>query len=289
MYDGLHAHLHAPGPQVPRGARRHRRDRRQTLAGIPRARRLGRGRHRVLRRRRLRGEPRDGRGAAAGRRRAPRPPRRCAKVATPGMRRPSTTVAAFLKIQPDTLREDAAGRRQRRRRGRAACVRGDHELNAVKAQKLPGVASPLRMASAEQRARRPAGREPGLRRAGRAQVLACTPITARCALRRLRLRREREGRALHRRELGPRPARARPSADLRNVVAGDPEPDRQGHAARSRAASRSATSSSSAEVQRGHEGARCSMNPGKRDHACHGLLRHRCDAHRGRGHRTESR
>ena len=27
-------------------------------------------------------------------------------------------------------------------------VRGDHELNAVKAQKLPGVASPLRMASA---------------------------------------------------------------------------------------------------------------------------------------------
>lgn len=32
----------------------------------------------------------------------------------------------------------------------AMIVRGDHELNAVKAQKLPGVASPLRMASAEQ-------------------------------------------------------------------------------------------------------------------------------------------
>jgi prolyl-tRNA synthetase len=31
----------------------------------------------------------------------------------------------------------------------ALVVRGDHELNAVKAQKLPGVASPLRMASAE--------------------------------------------------------------------------------------------------------------------------------------------
>jgi prolyl-tRNA synthetase len=32
----------------------------------------------------------------------------------------------------------------------ALAVRGDHELNAVKAQKLPGVASPLALASAEQ-------------------------------------------------------------------------------------------------------------------------------------------
>jgi len=32
----------------------------------------------------------------------------------------------------------------------AMIVRGDHELNAVKAQKLPGVSSPLRMATAEQ-------------------------------------------------------------------------------------------------------------------------------------------
>ena len=31
----------------------------------------------------------------------------------------------------------------------ALAIRGDHELNAVKAQKLPGVASPLRMASPE--------------------------------------------------------------------------------------------------------------------------------------------
>ena len=29
----------------------------------------------------------------------------------------------------------------------ALLVRGDHELNAVKAQKLPGVANPLRMSS----------------------------------------------------------------------------------------------------------------------------------------------
>src|SRR6202048_86921 len=35
----------------------------------------------------------------------------------------------------------------------AFVLRGDHELNAVKAQKLPGVANPLRMASAERIAR----------------------------------------------------------------------------------------------------------------------------------------
>jgi prolyl-tRNA synthetase len=42
-----------------------------------------------------------------------------------------------------------------------ACVlRGDHELNAVKVQKLPGVANPLRMASA-QRVRDATGADPG--------------------------------------------------------------------------------------------------------------------------------
>ena len=33
---------------------------------------------------------------------------------------------------------------------------------------------------------------------------------------------------LHRRQLGPRPARARVVADMRNVVAGDPSPDGKG-------------------------------------------------------------
>ncbi len=42
----------------------------------------------------------------------------------------------------------------------ALVLRGDHELNAVKSQKLPGVASPLRMASAE-RMRAATGTEPG--------------------------------------------------------------------------------------------------------------------------------
>jgi prolyl-tRNA synthetase len=42
----------------------------------------------------------------------------------------------------------------------ALVLRGDHELNAVKAQKLPGVASPLRLASAEG-VRGATGAEPG--------------------------------------------------------------------------------------------------------------------------------
>jgi prolyl-tRNA synthetase len=42
----------------------------------------------------------------------------------------------------------------------ALVLRGDHELNAVKAQKLPGVANPLRMASAE-RVRQATGSDPG--------------------------------------------------------------------------------------------------------------------------------
>src|SRR5258708_6149600 len=42
----------------------------------------------------------------------------------------------------------------------ALVVRGDHELNAVKAQKLPGIANPLRMASAD-RVRKATGTELG--------------------------------------------------------------------------------------------------------------------------------
>ena len=42
----------------------------------------------------------------------------------------------------------------------ALVIRGDHELNAVKSQRLPGVASPLRMSSAD-RVRKATGTEPG--------------------------------------------------------------------------------------------------------------------------------
>ncbi len=51
----------------------------------------------------------------------------------------------------------------------ALVLRGDHELNALKAQKLPGVASPLRMASAAA-VLAASGSEPGYGRPARPQV-----------------------------------------------------------------------------------------------------------------------
>lgn len=70
-----------------------------------------------------------------------------AEVATPGQRT-ITDLAAFLGVPASqTLKllmvEGDKGSVV------ALLVRGDHELNAIKAQKLPGVASPLRMASRE--------------------------------------------------------------------------------------------------------------------------------------------
>jgi prolyl-tRNA synthetase len=75
---------------------------------------------------------------------APREP--LTKVATPGAKT-IEDLSKFLKVPPSktikTLLVDGV-------EGNvvALVVRGDHELNAVKAQKLPGIANPLRMASA---------------------------------------------------------------------------------------------------------------------------------------------
>jgi prolyl-tRNA synthetase len=69
------------------------------------------------------------------------------KVATPQVRT-IDDLAKFLGVPADRCMKtllvegDQGG-------AVAMIVRGDHELNAVKAQKLPGVASPLRMASVE--------------------------------------------------------------------------------------------------------------------------------------------
>jgi len=80
------------------------------------------------------------------------------KVATPNART-IAEVSALLGVAParcvKTLLVDGADG------GLVALViRGDHELNAVKSQKLDGVARPLRMAGAE-RIRAAAGAEPG--------------------------------------------------------------------------------------------------------------------------------
>jgi prolyl-tRNA synthetase len=80
------------------------------------------------------------------------------KIATPNART-IAEVSALLGVTPaqcvKTLLVDGADG------GVVALViRGDHELNAVKSQKLDGVASPLKMAGAE-RIRAAAGAEPG--------------------------------------------------------------------------------------------------------------------------------
>ena len=85
MHDAYTRMFDAHGAQVPRGAGRHRRHRRQRLAGIPGAGGLRRGRDRGLRRRRLRRQRRAGARACRRRRRAPAPP----PAADAGARRPA--------------------------------------------------------------------------------------------------------------------------------------------------------------------------------------------------------
>jgi prolyl-tRNA synthetase len=80
------------------------------------------------------------------------------KVATPGART-IADLAAFLKVAParclkTLIVEGSEGGVV------ALALRGDHELNALKAQKLAGVATPLRMASPE-RVLEASGTEPG--------------------------------------------------------------------------------------------------------------------------------
>ncbi|HKT71368.1 MAG TPA: proline--tRNA ligase [Steroidobacteraceae bacterium] len=86
------------------------------------------------------------------------------KVSTPGTRT-IAEVSQFLKIPPERTVKTLLVEGQDEQGAAtdeviALVVRGDHELNAVKAQKLPGVASPLRMASAA-RIAAATGSEPG--------------------------------------------------------------------------------------------------------------------------------
>jgi len=90
----------------------------------------------------------------------PRPPATQAltKVSTPNAHT-IAELSEFLKLGADrtvkTLLVEGTGGEVI-----ALLLRGDHELNAFKAQKLPGVANPLRMASAE-RVRQASGCDPG--------------------------------------------------------------------------------------------------------------------------------
>jgi prolyl-tRNA synthetase len=146
------------------------------------------------------------------------------RVATPGART-IEAVSGFLGVPARQCAktlfvEGAAG-------GVVALVlRGDHELNAVKAQKLPAVSSPLRLASAEA-VLAATGAEPGF--VGPVGLAVCPVIADRSAAvladfvcganaRDTHLTGVNWGRDL------PEPQ----VADLRNIVAGDPSPSGKG-------------------------------------------------------------
>ncbi len=107
----------------------------------------------------------------------------------------------------------------------AMIVRGDHELNAVKAQKLPGVASPLRMASVEA-VLATAGCEPGfIGPVG----LKCKVYVDRSAAHLSDFVCGANERDIH--FTGANWGRDLPEGeivDLRNVIAGDPSPTGKG-------------------------------------------------------------
>jgi prolyl-tRNA synthetase len=145
------------------------------------------------------------------------------RVSTPGART-IDEVSAFLKVAPKRcvktlLVEGSDG-------DVVACVvRGDHELNAVKTQKLAGIASPLRMASAE-RVTQATGCAPGfvgpvglkLRVYADHSVARLADFVCGANERDAHLTGVNWGRDL------PEPE----AVDLRNVVAGDPSPSGHG-------------------------------------------------------------
>jgi prolyl-tRNA synthetase len=141
------------------------------------------------------------------------------EVSTPGAKT-IAQVAELLQVAPSAcvktlLVEGTAGDIV------ALVLRGDHELNAIKAQKIPGIASPLRLATPEQ-VRATAGTEPGF----------IGPVGLKC-----RIVADYAALALADFVCGAnvadahlagvnweRDAPAPQGADLRNVVNGDPSP-----------------------------------------------------------------
>jgi prolyl-tRNA synthetase len=153
----------------------------------------------------------------------PAPGRPAERVATPGVRS-IAELTDFLGVSPAqclktlvVLGEDGGGV--------ALVIRGDHELNAVKAAKLPGVAAPLRMAGAEA-VRATTGCEPGflgpvglgMKIYADHSALAVADFVCGTNQADAHLVGVNWGRDL------PEPE----AADLRNVQSGDPSPDGKG-------------------------------------------------------------
>jgi len=107
----------------------------------------------------------------------------------------------------------------------ALVIRGDHELNAIKAQKLPGVVNPLKMASAES-VRTASGSEPGyIGVVG----LGCKMYADHAALALADFVTGANEKDMHYTGVNwERDAPNATAADLRNVVEGDPSPSGKG-------------------------------------------------------------
>jgi prolyl-tRNA synthetase len=84
----------------------------------------------------------------------PAPRQAMTKVPTPGART-IEELSRMLEVEPSRCVKTllVEGSRESAEEVVALVLRGDHELNALKAQRLPGVATPLRMAGAERIAR----------------------------------------------------------------------------------------------------------------------------------------
>jgi prolyl-tRNA synthetase len=158
--------------------------------------------------------------------RAARPPPReeLRKVATPGART-IADLARFLKVEAARCVKTLIVE------GRdepvvALVVRGDHELNSLKAQKLEGVASPLRMASAEC-VLEATGTDPGY--VGLVG-LKCRVYADHSALALADFVCGANQKDMHLTGVNwERDVRGAHGADLRKVVQGDPSPSGKGH------------------------------------------------------------
>jgi prolyl-tRNA synthetase len=154
----------------------------------------------------------------------PAPKEELKKVSTPGAKT-IEDLTRFLKIEASrtikTLIVDGVDDTVV-----ALVIRGDHELNAIKAQKLPGVVSPLKMAGVES-VRKATGTDPGyIGVIG----LRCQVYADHSALALADFVSGANEKDMH--YTGTNWERDAPTpipADIRNVVAGDPSPSGKGH------------------------------------------------------------
>ncbi|RRQ22563.1 proline--tRNA ligase [Thiohalobacter thiocyanaticus] len=154
----------------------------------------------------------------------PAPGREMATVDTPGQHT-IEAVSAFLGVDPEQTIKTLLVQGEAENDVIALVLRGDHELNAIKAEKLPGIATPLTFAS-DEAVRAATGASPGsigpvgLKIRTLVDHAAAQLADFVCGANQddKHLTGVNWGRDL------PEPE----TADLRNVVAGDPSPDGKG-------------------------------------------------------------